>query len=125
MFRKLAALGAASTLVLMGFAGVANAADDYNCGDFQTQEEAQRVYDQDPSDPNGLDQDNDGIACEDLPSGSSSDSGDNTGDDSGDDTGGDDGNAPSDDVTGEQPDGVSVPTPTRIDTGGGAMAARS
>nr|WP_192756452.1 excalibur calcium-binding domain-containing protein [Actinopolymorpha pittospori] len=105
----------------MGFVGVANAADDYNCDDFQTQEEAQRVYDQDRSDPNNLDADKDGIACEELPSGPSSD----TGDDSGDDTGDDAGNAPSDDVIGEQPDGVSVPAPTRIDTGGGAMAARS
>jgi hypothetical protein len=41
---------------------------DLDCGDFEFQEDAQAVYDQDPSDPNGLDgNDNDGIACEDLP----------------------------------------------------------
>lgn len=39
----------------------------YNCDDFATQEEAQAVYDADPSDPHGLDRDNDGIACESLP----------------------------------------------------------
>lgn len=41
--------------------------DLYDCDDFTYQEEAQRVYDRDPSDPYGLDADNDGIACEDLP----------------------------------------------------------
>jgi hypothetical protein len=41
--------------------------DLYDCGDFTYQEDAQRVYDRDPSDPYGLDADNDGIACEDLP----------------------------------------------------------
>jgi hypothetical protein len=40
---------------------------DLDCADFQFQEDAQAVYDQDPSDPNGLDGDGDGIACEDLP----------------------------------------------------------
>ncbi len=35
--------------------------------DFTYQEEAQAVYNRDPSDPNGLDADNDGIACESLP----------------------------------------------------------
>lgn len=41
---------------------------DYNCSDFDTQEQAQAVYDEDPSDPHGLDgNDNDGIPCESLP----------------------------------------------------------
>jgi hypothetical protein len=48
--------------------------DLYDCSDFDTQEEAQAVYDQDTSDPYGLDEDDpspdDGIACEALPSGS-------------------------------------------------------
>jgi len=35
--------------------------------DFNSQEDAQAVLVQDPSDPNGLDGDNDGIACENLP----------------------------------------------------------
>lgn len=42
---------------------------DLDCADFATQEEAQAVFDEDPSDPNGLDADSDGIACETLPSG--------------------------------------------------------
>lgn len=43
--------------------------NQYNCSDFSTQEEAQAVYDADTSDPNYLDGDNDGVACESLPSG--------------------------------------------------------
>ena len=46
-----------------------SAQDQYNCADFATQPQAQRVLDRDPSDPNRLDNDNDGIACEDLPAG--------------------------------------------------------
>lgn len=42
----------------------AQAQDDLDCDDFATQQEAQAEYDADPSDPNGLDADNDGIACE-------------------------------------------------------------
>jgi excalibur calcium-binding domain-containing protein len=45
---------------------------DLDCADFATQQQAQGVYDQDPSDPNGLDADNDGIACEELDSSSPS-----------------------------------------------------
>ncbi|QIN80836.1 hypothetical protein GBA65_14800 [Rubrobacter marinus] len=44
-------------------------AGDLDCADFATQEEAQATYDQDPSDPNGLDDDGDGVACETLDSG--------------------------------------------------------
>jgi hypothetical protein len=43
--------------------------DIYNCDDFATQEEAQAYLQQWPSDPSNLDGDNDGIACEHLPSG--------------------------------------------------------
>jgi hypothetical protein len=39
---------------------------DLDCADFATQEEAQAVLERDPSDPNRLDADNDGIACEEL-----------------------------------------------------------
>jgi hypothetical protein len=49
-------------------AGVA-AAQDLDCKDFQTQTDAQAVYNQDPRDPNGLDGDWDGKACEALPGG--------------------------------------------------------
>ncbi len=41
---------------------------DLNCSDFKYQEDAQAVYDRDPSDPNHLDgNDKDGIVCEKLP----------------------------------------------------------
>jgi Excalibur calcium-binding domain len=42
---------------------------DLNCSDFASQEEAQAELDRDPSDPYNLDADNDGIACEELSSG--------------------------------------------------------
>jgi micrococcal nuclease len=38
-----------------------------DCASFETHEEAQRVYEQDLSDPHYLDGDGDGVACEDLP----------------------------------------------------------
>jgi micrococcal nuclease len=40
---------------------------DLDCASFAYQEDAQRVLKQDPSDPNYLDGDGDGMACEDLP----------------------------------------------------------
>jgi hypothetical protein len=45
--------------------------DLYDCEDFTYQEEAQAVFDADPSDPYRLDEDpgtDDGMACEELPS---------------------------------------------------------
>ena len=39
---------------------------DLNCADFATHGEAQREYAKDRTDPNNLDADNDGIACEKL-----------------------------------------------------------
>ena len=44
-------------------------AQDLDCSNFITQEEAQAAYDADPSDPSGLDADSDGIACEELSGG--------------------------------------------------------
>jgi hypothetical protein len=44
-------------------AGTAHAAD-LDCKDFATQQQAQVVYDAVPGDPNRLDRDGDGIACE-------------------------------------------------------------
>jgi hypothetical protein len=38
-----------------------------DCASFATQEEAQRVLKQNRSEPNYLDGDGDGVACEDLP----------------------------------------------------------
>ncbi len=53
--------------------------DLYDCADFQYQEDAQAVYDQDRSDPYGLDgppgeayAGEPGVACEELPSGGTS-----------------------------------------------------
>jgi hypothetical protein len=40
--------------------------DDLNCADFSSQAEAQAELDRNPSDPNNLDADNDGQACEDF-----------------------------------------------------------
>jgi micrococcal nuclease len=37
-----------------------------DCANFDTHEEAQRVLEEDPSDPNYLDGDGDGVACEEL-----------------------------------------------------------
>ena len=39
----------------------------YNCPDFRSQAEAQAVLRSDPSDPNRLDGDRDGVACEGTP----------------------------------------------------------
>jgi excalibur calcium-binding domain-containing protein len=60
-----AALAAAMSFPMAGVA----AANDLDCEDFTTQAEAQAVYNQNPSDPNGLDRDKDGKACEALPGG--------------------------------------------------------
>src|SRR3954447_10796773 len=49
-----------------GFPGIAHAQDDQNCSDFATQQAAQDHFNQDTSDPDNLDTDNDGIACETL-----------------------------------------------------------
>lgn len=59
-------------VALFAFASTAFAQADQDCADFDTQREAQAHYDADTSDPDRLDADNDGIACESLPSGSGS-----------------------------------------------------
>ncbi len=54
-------------------------AQDLNCSDFRFQEDAQDELESDRSDPNNLDNDNDGIACETLPRrGGEVDNGDGT-----------------------------------------------
>ena len=40
--------------------------DQYDCARFGSQESAQATYDADPTDPNNLDPDDDGMACEDY-----------------------------------------------------------
>ncbi|WP_207787480.1 thermonuclease family protein [Actinomycetospora cinnamomea] len=52
-------------------------AGDVDCSDFDTQQDAQDHLDADPSDPARLDVDDDGVACESLPAGST---GSSTGD---------------------------------------------
>ena len=54
--------------------GPSGADGSFNCEDFDTQEQAQAVFDQDPSDPDGLDgppgeafTGEPGVACEELP----------------------------------------------------------
>src|SRR5215203_2423478 len=43
--------------------------DQYDCASFGSQESAQAVLDNDPSDPNNLDSDSNGIACDSYPYG--------------------------------------------------------
>jgi hypothetical protein len=65
------AFGLIALMVVL--ASPAQAQDEWDCDDFATQQEAQSIYSQDTSDPYDLDgNDDDGKACEDLPSGSSS-----------------------------------------------------
>lgn len=40
---------------------------DYDCGTFDTQDQAQTVLERESGDPHGLDRDGDGVACESLP----------------------------------------------------------
>ncbi|KQS57025.1 hypothetical protein ASG36_18745 [Geodermatophilus sp. Leaf369] len=61
--RTLAAGVLAAATISIGFTGTASAAD-LNCDDFATQAEAQANLVANPTDPNGLDRDNDGLACE-------------------------------------------------------------
>jgi type II secretory pathway pseudopilin PulG len=63
-------LAVASTFACISlYADRAAAQTDLNCSSFATQEEAQAELNRDLSDPNNLDADNDGIACEELPPG--------------------------------------------------------
>jgi hypothetical protein len=59
-------LAAIALLAVWGYTSPVEA-QDLNCTDFDTQQEAQDELDSNPSDPNNLDNDNDGIACESLP----------------------------------------------------------
>lgn len=105
-----AVLAAAASFPLAGTAF----AQDLNCDDFATQEEAQAEYERDTSDPHNLDGDNDGIACEELIS-----EGSGTGNSGGDDSSGDDSNSgtktDSDSQVEEVPEGA-------VDTGDGSTS---
>jgi hypothetical protein len=60
--RKALLLAALCALAVLTVAPAA-LAQDTDCSDYATQAEAQAVYDADPSDPNVLDDNGDGIAC--------------------------------------------------------------
>src|SRR3954469_20084001 len=64
--RSAAMLSALALGALLALPGTA-AAQTRSCADFTAQEDAQAVYDQDRSDPDNLDSDGDGVACETLP----------------------------------------------------------
>lgn len=65
--RKVLLLVTVGAFALLAYAPAGASAADLDCADFATQEEAQEhLY---PGDPHRLDGDNDGVACEDLPSG--------------------------------------------------------
>lgn len=89
MTRVLIALVVALAVGVAG-SGAARA-QDLNCADFATQADAQANLIANPGDPNGLDADGDGTACENFSySGSGGDTGatgDTSGDDSGDSSG--------------------------------------
>ncbi len=55
---------AVAASVIAATPAVAASSADLDCPDFTSQEQAQGVYDSNPSDPNRLDADNDGIACD-------------------------------------------------------------
>ena len=73
--KQLAYMAALVMVAVLIFAPAALAQQDlYDCADFQYQEDAQAVYDQDTSDPYGLDglpgeayAGTQGVACEELP----------------------------------------------------------
>ncbi|MFB7927506.1 MULTISPECIES: excalibur calcium-binding protein [Streptomyces] len=71
MRRHTGALGTLFAIAsIVPMADPAHARQDLDCRDFSFQEDAQAVFDADPSDPNRLDEDqgpDDGIACEVLP----------------------------------------------------------
>ncbi|GAA0348716.1 hypothetical protein GCM10008931_44990 [Oceanobacillus oncorhynchi subsp. oncorhynchi] len=74
--KRLTLVAFLAVLFMFGTTPSVFAADDLNCSDFDTQPEAQAHLDADPSDPDGLDRDKDGIACENLPQGDSTASND-------------------------------------------------
>ena len=75
MIRRATAISVLAVGAMAPLSGSAWAADQ-DCSDFDTQQEAQGIYEQDTSDPNGLDRDDDGVACENNATGSGSGAGD-------------------------------------------------
>ena len=85
MKKLLATLMALALVTLLAIPALAQ--ENLDCGDFTSQEEAQAVYDQDDLDPNALDADNDGVACEDMHSSQTGTDMDNGEDGNGEDSG--------------------------------------
>ncbi len=65
--RRLLPLAALALLMAVASPAAANHAADVDCPDFATQAAAQRHLLAHPGDPDGLDGDHDGVACESLP----------------------------------------------------------
>ncbi len=122
-------LVSAFLFVFIGFGlGISSAAaqGDLDCKDFSSQEDAQANLDANPSDPNGLDRDNDGQACDTFNyggggggSGGGSDDG-ATDDGEADDTASDDNGAAGDAGSGATGDTTELP-----ETGTGPVASSS
>jgi Excalibur calcium-binding domain len=70
MRRTMLLLGAAFVLGIAAAPAASAQANDQNCSDFPSQAAAQAHLGQDPSGPDNLDADDDGVACEDFPYGS-------------------------------------------------------
>jgi Excalibur calcium-binding domain len=71
--RHVAAVAVLSAGLVVPLAGTAWAAPDRDCSDFSSQAEAQAAFEADgPGDPENLDADGDGVACENLAGGTES-----------------------------------------------------
>ena len=93
----------------------ASAQDTLNCDDFSSLAEAQAALDADPADPNGLDEDDDGIACENF-SYINTDDGTGDPDEPVDDTDGDTGGGTDGDTDDDPDGGTEEGTGTTTDT---------
>ena len=62
-----ATLTALALLALLAFPAAASHPGDLDCADFESQADAQAHYRNHPDDPDGLDRDDDGVACENNP----------------------------------------------------------
>jgi len=62
--RTVLGIAVALAAVALVAAPAGGQAEAMNCADFASQADAQAFFDADPEDPNGLDEDGDGIACE-------------------------------------------------------------
>jgi hypothetical protein len=111
----LALILVSASVVLAQSRGPSGADGTFNCDDFDTRQQAQAFYDEDPSDPDGLDDDDDGEACESLPGGGTDDNGDETTDN--DMTNGENGGATED----QYEDGDEEPMDRTPETGGPAL----